>query len=309
MKKLLAILACLLILCSFAACAAGSKAAPGNELYADQAAAEDGISYGSIKGDGMSEEVSQVTSADGAIEEKIVKTVNLTVETKEYEQYISAIRSDVAAAGGYVETSSLNDSYSGRNSRYASFVFRIPADKLDEFLQKAGENGKITFQKEDQLNVTLEYVDIQSRIKAYTTERDTLLELLKKADDLKDVISVQERLSDVNYQIENYTSQLRVLENRVSYSTVSLDLYEVERVTVTMSVYAALCTEDETSLSGEIKNALAENWSNLKQGIRDFIVWFVGGLPIIIPVAVLIAVAIIVLCKVIKKRKARKNIG
>ncbi len=298
MKKLLAILACLLILCSFAACAAGSKAAPGNELYVNQAAAEDGISYGSIKGDGMSEEVSQVTSADGAIEEKIVKTVNLTVETKEYEQYISAIRSDVAASGGYVETSSLNDSYSGRNSRYASFVFRIPADKLDEFLQKAGEKGKITFQKEDQLNVTLEYVDIQSRIKAYTTERDTLLELLKKADDLKDVISVQERLSDVNYQIENYTSQLRVLENRVSYSTVSLDLYEVERV-----------TEDETSLSGEIKNALAENWSNLKQGIRDFIVWFVGGLPIIIPVAVLIAVAIIVLCKVIKKRKAKKNIG
>ena len=298
MKKLLAILACLLILCSFAACAAGSKAAPGNELYVNQAAAEDGISYSSIKGDGMSEEVSQVTSADGAIEEKIVKTVNLTVETKEYEQYISAIRSDVAASGGYVETSSLNDSYSGRNSRYASFVFRIPADKLDEFLQKAGENGKITFQKEDQLNVTLEYVDIQSRIKAYTTERDTLLELLKKADDLKDVISVQERLSDVNYQIENYTSQLRVLENRVSYSTVSLDLYEVERV-----------TEDETSLSGEIKNALAENWSSLKQGIRDFIVWFVGGLPIIIPVAVLIAVAIIVLCKVIKKRRAKKNIG
>ena len=99
MKKLLAILACLLILCSFAACAAGSKAAPGNELYADQAAAEDGISYGSIKGGGMSEKASQVTSADGAIEEKIVKTVNLTVETKEYEQYISAIRSDVAAAG------------------------------------------------------------------------------------------------------------------------------------------------------------------------------------------------------------------
>ena len=53
MKKLLAILACLLILCSFAACAAGSKAAPGNELYADQAAAEDGISYGSIKGGGI----------------------------------------------------------------------------------------------------------------------------------------------------------------------------------------------------------------------------------------------------------------
>ena len=298
MKKLLAILACLLILCSFAACAAGSKGAANNELYVDQAAAEDGISYGSIKGDGMTEEAVQVTSANGAIEEKIVKTVDLRVETKEYEQYISAIRSDVAAAGGYVENSSLNDSYSGKSSRYASFVFRIPADKLDEFLKKAGENGRITRQNESQLNVTLEYVDVQSRINAYTTERDTLLELLKKADALQDVLSVQERLADVNYQIENYTSQLRVLENRVSYSTVSLDLWEVERV-----------SEDDSSLGGEIKNALAENWSNLKQGIRDFIVWFVGGLPIIIPVAVLIAVAIIVLRKVIKKRKAKKNIG
>ena len=298
MKKLLAILACLLILCSFAACAAGSKGAANNELYVDQAAAEDGISYGSIKGDGMTEEAVQVTSANGAIEEKIVKTVDLRVETTEYEQYISAIRSDVAAAGGYVENSSLNDSYSGKSSRYASFVFRIPADKLDEFLKKAGENGRITRQNESQLNVTLEYVDVQSRINAYTTERDTLLELLKKADALQDVLSVQERLADVNYQIENYTSQLRVLENRVSYSTVSLDLWEVERV-----------SEDDSSLGGEIKNALAENWSNLKQGIRDFIVWFVGGLPIIIPVAVLIAVAIIVLRKVIKKRKAKKNIG
>lgn len=291
MKKLLAIITCLLLLCSLAACGASVKGSlDGLNESADSA------SYGS--GMYSHQEVGKDSASDGEIEEKIVKTVDLRVETKEYEQYISAIRSDVAAVGGYVENSSLNDSYYGQSSRYASFVFRIPADKLDEFLQKAGENGKITGQTESQLNVTLEYVDVQSRINAYTTERDTLLELLKKADDLKDVISVQERLSEVNYEIENYTSQLRVLENRVSYSTVSLDLYEVERV-----------SEDDTSIGGEIRNALAENWSSLKKGIREFIVGFVGGLPIIIPVAVLIVAAVLILRKVIKKRKAKKNIS
>lgn len=294
MKKLLAIITCLLLLCSLAACGASVKGSLGglNES-ADSASPS---AYGTELY--SAQETGKGSASDGEIEEKIVKTVDLRVETKEYEQYISAIRSDVAAVGGYVETSSLNDSYYGQSSRYASFVFRIPADKLDEFLQKAGENGKITGQTESQLNVTLEYVDVQSRINAYTTERDTLLELLKKADDLKDVISVQERLSEVNYEIENYTSQLRVLENRVSYSTVSLDLYEVERV-----------SEDDTSIGGEIRNALAENWSSLKKGIREFIVGFVGGLPIIIPVAVLIVAAVLILRKVIKKRKAKKNIS
>lgn len=299
MKKIIAITLSVIFLLSLAACGAtnsvGSMDAAINESYKEAgSAATNGFNMSASEtadyaGSGSG------SATDGSVEEKIIKTVELRVETKEYDAYVTAIRSAVTAANGYVEDSSLSD---GSNTRYASFTFRIPAESLDAFLAKAGENGKILNQSEKQSNVTLEYVDLESRIKSYTTERDTLLGLLEKATALADVLSIQERLSEVNYEIESYTSQLRVLENRVSYSTVSLELWEVERV-----------TEDATSLLGEIKNELADNWDDLKDGVREFIVWFVGGLPILVPVAVLVVAAVLILRKIIKKRRDKKNIA
>lgn len=296
MKKILAIAVCLIMLLSFAACGATDSAGSTNEIYNESAGQKENGFF--IPATDTAADDSGSGSADNgndSIEEKIIKTVELRVDTKEFDSYVSAIRSAVTAANGYVENSSLND---GSNTRYASFTFRIPAESLDAFLKKAGENGKILNQTETQSNVTLEYVDLESRIKAFTTERDTLLGLLEKSDKLSDVLSVQERLSEVNYEIESYTSQLRVLENRVSYSTVTLELWEVERV-----------TEDDGSIFGEIKNELAENWDDLKDGVRDFVVWFVGGLPIFVPVAALVAIAVIILRKIIKTRKAKRNVN
>ncbi len=295
MKKILAIAVCLITLLSFVACGATNSVGSTYKSY-DTAVSETANGFFVPATDTADDfESGSAVGNNGSIEEKIIKTVELRVDTKEFDSYVSAIRSAVTAAKGYVEKSSLND---GSNTRYASFTFRIPAEGLDAFLKKAGENGKILNQTETQSNVTLEYVDLESRIKAFTTERDTLLGLLEKSDKLSDVLSVQERLSEVNYEIESYTSQLRVLENRVSYSTVTLELWEVERV-----------MEDDDSIFGEIKNELAENWDDLKDGVRDFIVWFVGGLPIFIPVAALVAVAVIILRKIIKTRKEKRNVN
>lgn len=295
MKKILAIAVCLIMLLSFAACGATDSAGSMNNVYTEVAGQKENGFFIPATDTTADDLGSGDITTDGSVEEKIIKTVELRVDTKEFDSYVSAIRSAVTAANGYVEKSSLND---GSNTRYASFTFRIPAESLDAFLKKAGENGKILNQTETQSNVTLEYVDLESRIKAFTTERDTLLGLLEKSDKLSDVLSVQERLSEVNYEIESYTSQLKVLENRVSYSTVTLELWEVERV-----------TEDDGSIFGEIKNELAENWDDLKDGVRDFVVWFVGGLPIFIPVAALVALAVIILRKIIKTRKAKRNVN
>ncbi len=87
-----------------------------------------------------------------------------------------------------------------------------------------------------------------------------------------------------------------MLENRVSYSTVTMHISEVERV-----------TENEQTLWARIKNTFAENFDNLVDGLGDIVVGFVGGLPIILPVVAVVAVAIIIIRKLIKKRKANKQ--
>ena len=64
--------------------------------------------------------------------------------------------------------------------------------------------------------------------KALLTERERLMELLSKAEEVADIIEIESRLSEVRYQIESLESQLRVIDNQVTYSTVYLSVREVE---------------------------------------------------------------------------------
>ena len=304
MKKLFAILLCTVLAVSLVGCGAKANDMAVQDMeYSSAADSAGGIFYNTseslngkveLQSDSVPNENGEAPQTDN---EKIIKTVEAYVQTKEYDKYISGLTANVTANGGYVEKSDANMGGYYNSNRHCTYVLRIPADKLDEFMLAAEENGKITSKTETQQNVTLEYVDLESRISAYKTEKETLTGLLEKAASLENVLAIQERLSEVNYQIENYTAQLRVLANRVSYSTVTLNIDEVERV-----------NEAEPTLWQRIKNEFLDNIDNLKEGFEDFAVAIIGGLPVIIPVIVIATVAIIIIKKLIKKRKSKKNI-
>ena len=304
-KRLFAVILCILLVLSFAACgASGDKMAAETENGAYFTAQDMEIFSDSAADIGGDFKYTAEQSASGAeapgkqaeTEEKIIKTVDLSIQTKEYEAYLAALTANVTKLGGYVENSTnhMGSYYSSNSNRSSTYIVRIPADKLDEFLAGAEEKGKIIRKTEKQENVTLEYVDLESRINAYKTERTTLTGLLEKAVSLEDVLSIQERLSEVNYQIETYTAQMRVLENRIGYSTVTLSIDEVERV-----------TEEKPTIGTRIKNTFLDNVEELGEWLGDFVVNFIGGLPIILPVVAVIVVAVIILKKIIKKRRSK----
>lgn len=301
MKKLSAVILCLVLALSLCACGAKMNDGEAMNLYAaeDMMVQENGfVSMHSLADSAAGTETEAVKQLSELKNEKIIKTVELYAETKEYTAYINAIKADVSALGGYVEKSSTDLGNNSRYNRNARLIVRIPAEKLDEFLTKAGENGNITSLTEEQQNVTLEYVDIESRISAFKTERDTLTKLLSEAASLENVLAIQERLSEVNYEIENYTAQLRVLENRVGYSTVTMHINEVERV-----------TEEKPSLWTQIKNRFSDNLEDVGNMLRNLVIDVVGGIPVILPVAAIAVVAIIVIKKLLKRRKAKRNIN
>ena len=74
-------------------------------------------------------------------------------------------------------------------------------------------------------------MDTEARISSLQTEYDRLLELLAQAESVDSLISLEARLSDVRYQLESYKSQLRTYDNLVDYSTVSISVSQVLRVT------------------------------------------------------------------------------
>lgn len=226
--------------------------------------------------------------------EKLIFTYSYSVETTKFDAFYEKISKKLSQIGGYVESSETNGSASDGSNRYASLTLRIPAAHIDQMITLLDSESNITWQSQTSENVTLQYIDMQSHLKALRTEQETLLQLMEKADKLKDVIDLQSQLTQVRYEIESYESQLRTYDNLVEYSTLHLNISEVQRTTNLPSA--------KTSFFEEAGNKLSDNLYALAQGLRAVAIWLISSLPVLIPFALIIAIVLI-----IRTRKKRRQ--
>ena len=252
---------------------------------------------------GMAEETyepAQESAVKAAGQRKLIRTVNLEVETKEYDSFLDALEAEVQERDGYIER---RDSYNGSpyspysQERYATLVLRIPQEKLDSFLERVSGIGNVTSRSDNVEDVTLRYVDMESRRDALRTEQERLLVLLEQAQSIEDIIAIEERLSEVRYQLESMESSLRAMENQVDYSTVYLNVGEVKELTPVA----------EQTVWERIRDGFAQSLQDIGQGAVDFAVWLTVHLPYLILWAAGIAVLAFVLLRLRKRRAARKR--
>lgn len=237
-------------------------------------------------------------------DEKIIRDVNMSAETREFERALAEIRDAAAALGGYEQSvSTTGKSYSSGDTyrRVAKLVLRIPAEELDGFLGEVGDLVNVTSQSASSTNVTTQYYDIQSRISVLESEKAAYEEMLKKSDDVEYLLKIKDRLYDVIEEIESYKTQLRVYDNKVSYSTVTMSLEEVVE-------YSPVVTPKDT-FGTRIANAFTESWRDFASGFQSFAVWFVYAIPTLLVLAVIAGIAItaIVLTSRRARARAKKN--
>ena len=237
--------------------------------------------------------------------EKIIYTYNYSVETKQFDSFMDAVQKRISEYGGYIESSETNGNSEMNIRRYANMVIRIPADKMHSFLNMVKENSNVTYSSSSPENVTLSYVDMQSHIKALKTEQETLMGILEKAEKLEDIIALQNQLTNIRYELESYESQLRVYDNRINYSTLYLDINEVERETNVAT---------ELTYGEEIRQGLSDTMYSIRQGLRDFSIWFIVNLPILFIWAVVLVILLLIVRKILKlwakkagRRKSARN--
>ena len=207
------------------------------------------------------------TSVGKETDRKIIKTVNETVETDDYDGFISSLREAVSIAGGYISNSSFNGGgiYNKQTNRYASFEIRVPAESLDEFNSQVDRFGAVTYYQESVSDVTLTYVDITSRISVLEAEEAALLNILSSAATTSDIITIRKSLTDVQSELASLRGQKNILDDKVAYSTIHLTLREVARV-----------KEAEPTFIEEIGDNFAESLEDIGGGFRDFAVWLIG---------------------------------
>lgn len=253
---------------------------------------------GAAEGGGELTGAPESAAAEAGISKKLIKNVDLDVETRQFDDLIANINAEVEQLGGYVENFNVSG-YAGESARYGSMTVRVPAEQLDGFVGHVGEQSNITYRNESVQDVTLTYVDLDAHKKSLLAEQERLMELLGQAETVTDLIEIEGRLSEVRYQIESMESQLRTIDNQVSYSTVYINIREVEIFT----------PPAEVSVWDEIASGFGNNVWRVLNDLEDMGVELIVSLPFLIVwvVGILIAVLVVrLLFKVLKKRSAKR---
>ncbi len=232
---------------------------------------------------------------------KLIRTVSLNVETQEFEALRNDIESRINALGGYVEDGYIYNGniYSEGGLREATMTVRIPSDKLDEFLNMVAENSNVVTQNESVRDVTLDYVDMDSRKSALKAEEKRLLEMLESAETVEDMIYIEDRLASIRYETESIESQLRTYDNLVDYSTVNLTIKEVIKLTEVVEEPTV-----EPTVAERISKGFSESLEDVEEELTDCFVGFIISLPylavIFVPIIVVIVVIVVIILIIVK---------
>lgn len=322
-RSILAILlAALLALTIFTGCAASTKSAsadsaaqaPAAEMPMEEPAAAEEFAeaeefaYDTVATTEAGGGAAETPEPDDSVADytaKIIYTASVSIETTEFDKAVAALENQVQKIGGFVESSNVTgdtqynaDGTTTVVNRWAYYTVRIPCDHFESFLHETEGFGNVTSTSRDAQNVTSAYTDYEARLSSLNTQEERLLDMLAKSEDVETLIALEQRLSDVRYEIESIERNLRNYDMQIKYSTVNLDLREVEVYTPTVPV--------RRTFSQKLADSLSDGWNGFTRGIQNVILGLASALPALILLAVIIAAVIVCIKKARKKRKAKK---
>ncbi len=277
-----------------------ASSATGNYEYADAVAETMAASRDFAMGVAEEDAGSGTENTADTLPEnrKWVITMNIDTETEDLDTALDSLNRQIRELNGYIQEQNIRNGSSYSSSRYrsASLTVRIPAERLDSFTASLTEFTNVVSSSRSAEDITLSYVDTETRITALETERDRLLELMEQADTMSDLLEIESRLTDVNYELERYGSRLRTMDNQVSYATIYLSVREVKEYTPVA----------EQTLWERISSGFLDSLKGLGNGIVNFFAWVVIKLPYLLVYGLILWGLGILIRRWRRRRAARK---
>lgn len=306
MKKLAVLAAAILLCTSLVSCGA---AAGKNEsyrdsdlYYAETTAANYDIGYlePSASGDSYKSENTDsagMPSANPVREEKLVYTASVTLESEDFEAASDALHQKIASLGGIiVSENAYNLNKKGYGGRSMDMTVRIPQENYETFLAGLSDICNVAAVNRYVENLTERYYDNENRLKSYRIQEERLFAMLEKAESVTEMLEIESRLCDVQYQIEALTNTQRTIDNDVRYSTFNLTLAEVKKFT----------TPEPETFGDKFKEAVGGSVESFGVFSENLLFFFIYVLPYLLCVAVVVVI-VLVIVKVSKKKKEKKQ--
>lgn len=236
-----------------------------------------------------------------SLAEKIIYSGDLYIETTTFDQAITSLEAKVDEFGGFIESSYVNgntdyrpDGTTALVDRRAYYVARIPSARFDAFLKLSGTIGNVLSSSTSADNITSQFTDTEARKASLQVQEQRLLSMMEATTDIESLIALESRLSEVRYELESIERQLINWQNQVDYSTVSLELQEVE-------VYTPVAPVQRT-FGQKLVSAFSDGWNGFLRFAQNLALFVAEALPALILLA-LVVLAIVLIVRAAGRRK------
>ncbi|MGZ8438536.1 MAG: DUF4349 domain-containing protein [Candidatus Limnocylindrales bacterium] len=233
--------------------------------------------------DSQNGDTSASVGAVGARDDaKIIRTGSIELRVSDVPKALRVARDGIVALGGYVGAS--NTANDG-DQPTAEITYRIPADRWEDALDLLrGLNGlttKVVAEHTEAVEVTGQVIDLQARITNLQASEVALQGIAERATKISDVLEVQAQLTDVRGQIEQLTAQLKDLNDRAGYATLTARF----SVPIVATTAAAKGWEP-----GAVVDEAVASLISIVQSLANVGIWFgIVWLPILIILGLLVA--------------------
>ncbi|WP_151734294.1 DUF4349 domain-containing protein ['Paenibacillus yunnanensis' Narsing Rao et al. 2020] len=282
---------------------AEESGAMASTTSADQAGGANAVGGGGsasiprLDSEKTAEAASGISSGDVAagLNKKLIYKANLVMEVKDYTAAQTEVRNMVTLAGGYIIEFSENVSDFERGG---TFILKVPASGFSPFLDNLekieNENLQRSIQGQD---VSEEYVDLESTLKAKELMEKRYLEFMEQATKSADLVAFANQLGAIQEEIAQIKGRMRYIDQNVSFSTVELRLYQVDDLT------ADAAKKEQDPLLSRASDAWKGSLNALSVTFQWLFVFLSGALPVLVVIGVIVAIALFIR----KKSKRRES--
>lgn len=239
----------------------------------------------------------QAVTSSGQVQEKrspspqantnqyLVKTLKVSMQVKDTRKVANALQSWITSTDTRSLSVGTDYEQNGNNTYTIDLTFSVQSSlypSIYNYLRdySAQNGGHLAGFTETVQDVSGDYVDTQSRLTTLHAEQARLIDLMNHAQAMGDIVTIEQRLTDVEEQLETYEGRLKNLTNQVSFYNVQIHLDPIDVATPPPT--------DPTWSIGQVFQQAFSASITFAQVLMTFLIWLLAFAWYAIPVVAII---------------------
>lgn len=224
------------------------------------------------------------------MQEKIIYSASMTLQVEEYDKAYKSILQYVKDVDGFVQNSSTynpeyNLSRDGNQRIKEGYIFiRVPSKSFEDAINVIGKTGNVINDSISGDNITSQYRDIEVELKNLEVQEERIVEIMKKADKVEDILEIERELNRIRTEINMRKTSLKNWDQLVDYSSIEINIRE-EKIS-TSNIKGSPFEE----IGLKIQKGFIQSINVIVEGIAKLIIFIARALPFILILIALILI-------------------